>query len=73
MDRDAVIEQTGKPISKETKEYLKLQKEYEQRFGEQLVFSVVGHEKRSHIEVLQECLRTGKPYDSGEYDPGVKY
>lgn len=56
-------ERAGKPISAETQEYYRLQKEYEQRFGEQLVFSVVGHEERSHIEVLKECLRTGRPYE----------
>lgn len=83
MDRDAIVEsvisqvvfeRTGKPVSEETKEYSRLQKEYEERFGEKFGFSVVGHEERSHIEVLRECLRTGKPYDSGEeYDPDVKY
>ena len=57
-----VSERVGKSISAEKQEYFRLQKEYEQRFGEQLVFSVVGHEEKSHIEILKECLRTGRPY-----------
>lgn len=57
------LERTGKTISAEDREYFRLQKEYEQRFGEQLVFSAVGHEERSHIEVLRECLSTGRPYN----------
>ncbi len=67
-------ENTGRPMNEETKLYIQLQKEYEQRFGEPLVFCVVGHEERSHIEVLQECLRMGKPYDDGtNIDPDIKY
>lgn len=57
------LERTGKPISAKMQEYSRLQKAYEQRFGEQLVFSAVGREKRSHIDVLRECLLTGKPYE----------
>lgn len=60
---EVFLERTGKPLDEETKEYSRLQKEYERRFGLQLVFHVVGHETRSHIEVLRECLRTGKPYE----------
>ena len=53
-------ERTGKQTNAEDLEYFRLQKAYEQRFGEQLVFSVVGHEERSYGWADPTSTRTQK-------------
>lgn len=69
------LEETlGRTLSEEEKFEMKLDREYQRRFGERLCFSEPGYEQRSHLEVLKECLRTGKPYDDGVvYEPGCVY
>lgn len=67
-------EDLGRTLSEEEKFEMKLDDEYERRFGRRLTFHEPGYEQRSHLEVLKECLRTGKPYDDGAvYEPGCVY
>ena len=45
-------------------EYYRLLREHLERFGRGLPYLLPAQDQENIIEILRECLRTGKPYES---------
>lgn len=57
-----------------TPEYLELMESYEDRFGSE--FNGICYDTDDGIEIMRECLRTGKAYDISKdpnFDPEAEY
>lgn len=57
-----------------TPEYLEMCEKYEKRFGRE--FDGIPYDTEERIEIMRECLRSGKPYDLSQdpnFDPEANY
>lgn len=57
-----------------TPEYLEVSEQYEKRFGRE--FDGIPYDTDESIEIMRECLKTGKAYDllsDPNFDPDAVY